>query len=196
MKHNLLSISRLCNKGFRVCFDAHACHVIYSNTNQAIYIGKRHGNLYVIHIDEIKFHNEPCLIANDVNDSWLWHRRLRHASMKTLSKLVENDFVVRLPKLKFDTDKICDACQFGKQVINSFKSKHLVSTFRSLELLHVDLFGPMYVISMGDKSYGFVIDLSLLMITLGSHGYIFLHIGMKHCIHSLSIARKFKMKKA
>ena len=38
-------------------------------------------------------------------------------------------------------------------------------------------------------------DLSLLMIILGSHKFIFLHIRMKHCIHSLDIARKFKTKK-
>ena len=62
-----------------------------------------------------------------------------------------------LPKLKFDKDKICDACQFGKQVRNFFKSKNLVSTSMPLELLHVDLFGPMDVLSMGGKSYGFVI---------------------------------------
>ena len=40
LKHNLLSISQLCDKSFRVCFDAHACHFIDSNTNQVIYIGK------------------------------------------------------------------------------------------------------------------------------------------------------------
>ena len=43
----------------------------------------------VIHIDEIVLNNESCLIANNVNDSWLWHRRLGHASMKTLSKLAK-----------------------------------------------------------------------------------------------------------
>ena len=77
--------------------------------------------------------------------------------MKTLSKLVKNDLVIRLPKLKFDKDKICNACQFGKQVRNSFKSKNLVSTSRPLELLHVDLFGPMDVLNMGGKSYGLII---------------------------------------
>ena len=71
--------------------------------------------------------------------------------------LWKNDLVIRLPKLKFDKDKICDACQFGKQVRNSFKSKNLVSTSKSLELLYIDLFRPMNGISMGGKSYGFVI---------------------------------------
>ena len=81
----------------------------------------------------------------------------QHASMKTLSKLVKNDLVIGLPKLTFNKDKICDACQFGKQARNSFKSKNLVSISRPLELLHIDLFGPMDVLSMGGKSYGFVI---------------------------------------
>ena len=57
LKHNLLSISQLCDKGFRVCFDAHACHIIDSNTNKVSYIGKRHENVYVIYIEEIGFNN-------------------------------------------------------------------------------------------------------------------------------------------
>ena len=55
------------------------------------------------------------MIANDVNDSWLWHRRLGHTSMKTLSKFVNNDLVIELPKLNFNKDKIYDACQFEKK---------------------------------------------------------------------------------
>ena len=102
LKYNLLSLSQLCDKDFRVCFDAHACHVIDSNTNQVIYIGKRHDSMYVIYIDEIVFNNESCLIANDVNDSWLWHKRLKHASLKTMSKLMKNDLVIEFLMLKFD----------------------------------------------------------------------------------------------
>ena len=131
------------------------CHQFKLQSNHLHW--KRHENVYVIYIDEIVLNNESCLIANDVNDSWLWHRRLGHGSMKTLSKLVKNDLVIRLPKWIFNKDKIFNACQFGKQVRTSFKSKNLVSTSRPLELLHIDLFGPMDVLSMGGKSYGFVI---------------------------------------
>ena len=110
LKYNLRSISQLCDKGYMVCFESNACHVINSTTNQIIYIGKRHENVYVIHIDEVVLNVESCLIANDVNDSWLWHRRRGRASMKTLSKLVKNDLVIGLPKLIFDKDKICVEC--------------------------------------------------------------------------------------
>ena len=113
--------------------------------------------MYVIYIDDINIHNESCLCVNVVNDSWLWHRRLGHASIKILSKLVKNDLVIGLPKLNLDKNKIYDACLFGKQVRSLLKPKNLVSTSRPLELLHIDLFGPMDVISMGGKSYGFVI---------------------------------------
>ena len=104
--------------------------------------------------------------------------------MKTLSKLVKNDLVIGLPKLKFDKDKICDACQFGKQVKNFFKSKNLVSTSRPLELLHVDLFGPMDVLSMGGKSYGFVIvdDYSrFTWVYFLTHKDEALHTFMRYC---------------
>ena len=66
LKYNLLSISQLCDKGYGICFESNACHVINSITNQIIYIEKRHENVYVIHIDEVVLNVESCLIANDV----------------------------------------------------------------------------------------------------------------------------------
>ena len=93
LKFNLLSISQLCEKGYKVNFEAHACYIINSNTNQIIYIENRHNNEYVIYIDKIMINNVLCLIVNDVNDSWLCHKRLGHASMRTLSKLVKNDYL-------------------------------------------------------------------------------------------------------
>ena len=81
-------------------------------------------------------------------------------------------------------DKICDVCQFGKQVRKSFKSKNLVSTSKSLELLYIDLFRPMNGISMGGKSYGFVIvdDYSrFTWVYFLAHKDEALHIFIKHC---------------
>ena len=104
--------------------------------------------------------------------------------MKTLSKLAKNDLVIGLPKLSFDKDKICDACQFGKQVRNSFKSKNYVSTSRPLELLNIDLFRPMDVLSIGGKSYEFVIidDYSrFTWVYLLAHKDEALHTFIKHC---------------
>lgn len=51
----------------------------------------------------------------------------------------------------------CDACQMGKQTQSSFKGKDIVSTFKPLHLLHMDLFGPTRTASIGGKRYAFVI---------------------------------------
>jgi len=51
-------------------------------------------------------------------------------------------FVIGLPKLKFEKDHICEACQKGKQIKNSFKLKNVVLSSKPPELLYMDLFGP------------------------------------------------------
>lgn len=53
------------------------------------------------------------------------------------------DVVVGLPETKFVKEKLCDARQKGKQTGVCFKLKNVISTTRTLELLHLDLFGPL-----------------------------------------------------
>ena len=77
--------------------------------------------------------------------------------MHHLNKLISKDLVIGLPKLKFEKDRLCDACQKGKQVKSSFKSKNVISTSKPLELLHLDLFGPSRIKSFGGNYYGLVI---------------------------------------
>jgi len=63
-----------------------------------------------------------------------------------------------LPKIKFEKDKLCDACKKGKQVKSSFHSKNVISTSKPSELLHMDLFGPSRIKSFGGNYYALVID--------------------------------------
>ena len=101
-----------------------------------------------------------CLMASDAkenNISLLWHRRLGYASMDLMSKLIIKDLVRGLPKVRFETNKLCDACQLGKQTRNSFRLKNIVSTSRPLELIHMNLFEPTRTTSLGEKKYGLVI---------------------------------------
>jgi len=100
--------------------------------------------------------NLTCLSAiND--DVMLWHNRLGHASLSLLSKLAFEDLVVGLPSIKYNDEKACDACARGKQVRTSFKLTNCVSTTQPLEMLHVDLCGPMRITSRGGKRYVLVI---------------------------------------
>ncbi|XP_070022553.1 uncharacterized protein [Nicotiana sylvestris] len=91
------------------------------------------------------------------DDAKLWHRRLGHASFTLVNKLVRKYLVHGLLKSSFKDHKVCDACVKGKQVRSSFKPKKEVSISRPLDLLHMDLCGPMRLPSRGGKKYIFVI---------------------------------------
>ena len=103
-----------------------------------------------------KSDNNQCFLSKD-NDPWPWHKRIAHINMEHLNKLISKDLVVGLPRLKFEKDKLCDACQKGKQTRASFKSKNIVSTTQPLQLLHMGLFGPSRVMSFGGSYYALAI---------------------------------------
>ena len=62
LKHNLLSISQLCDKGFKVVFECMNCHVIDVKTNKIIFFGHHHGNVYVVYLNDLSSSN-VCLMA-------------------------------------------------------------------------------------------------------------------------------------
>ena len=62
LKHNLMSISQLCDKGYKVVFESTMCNVL--NGDQLIFSGKRHGNIYLVSLDDL---NEKCLLAIENN---------------------------------------------------------------------------------------------------------------------------------
>ena len=142
LKHNLLSVSQLCDKGFKVSFSENKCSIFDSNKN-LIFEGNRDKNIYILNMTT---NNNPsmCLLAKE-KDPWLWHKRFCHINFKTINKISKSDLLKGLPKIKFKTENLCDACQLGKLTKFSFKSKKVISTLQPLELLHMDLFGPTQV---------------------------------------------------
>ena len=74
---------------------------------------KRYNNVYKACVLSLPQHHLTCLSALN-NDVMFWHKRLGHASLFLLSKLVSKDLVVKLPSIKYNDDKVCDACARGK----------------------------------------------------------------------------------
>jgi transposase InsO family protein len=62
-----------------------------------------------------------------------------------------------LTNVTFEKDRPCAACQAGKQVESAHHSKNIMTTSRPMELLHMDLFGPVAYLSIGGSKYGLVI---------------------------------------
>jgi hypothetical protein len=88
---------------------------------------------------------------------WLWHRRLAHVGMKNLHKLLKGEHILGLTNVHFEKDMVCSTCQAGKQVGVQHPHKNIMTTDRPLELLHMDLLGPIAYISIGGSKYYLVI---------------------------------------
>ena len=121
LKHNLLSISQLCDKWCKVVFESSNCEVIDINRNKTILTGHKLGNIYIFDLNDLSSCKVKCLAAMNTDESWLWHRRLGHIIKNILSKVFKNDLVKELSKITFDKDIICDVCQLGKQTQNFFQ---------------------------------------------------------------------------
>nr|GEX09003.1 ribonuclease H-like domain-containing protein [Tanacetum cinerariifolium] len=91
------------------------------------------------------------------NKSWLWHRRLNHLNFGTINDLARKDLVQGLPRLKFEKDHLCSACQLGKSQKYSHKPKSENTNFEILNTLHMDLCRPMRVQTINGRKYILVI---------------------------------------
>ena len=102
----MLSVSQLSDKDYKVIFDSDTCSIIDNFSDSIKFTRFRKENIYVIDLEKLDNQNESCLAAISKNNSWLWHRRLEHASMDTLSKLIRKDIIKGLPKLKYKKDRL------------------------------------------------------------------------------------------
>nr|GEV59938.1 retrovirus-related Pol polyprotein from transposon TNT 1-94 [Tanacetum cinerariifolium] len=75
--------------------------------------------------------------------AWLWHRRLSYLNFDHINLLSKKDIVIGLQKLKYVKDQLCLSCELSKAKRSSFKSKVVPSSKGRLNLLHMDLCGPM-----------------------------------------------------
>ncbi|GJX42509.1 putative ribonuclease H-like domain-containing protein [Tanacetum coccineum] len=104
-------------------------------------------------VNEFKCECQPY----GMSDAPIIEERLGHVNFKNLNKLVKGNLVRGLPSKIFQNDHTCVACQKGKQHKASCKAKSVSSISHSLQLLHMDLFGPTSVRSLNHKTYCLVI---------------------------------------
>ncbi|GJU64018.1 putative ribonuclease H-like domain-containing protein [Tanacetum coccineum] len=161
---NLFSVSQICDKKNKVLFTDSECLVLSSefklpDENQVLLKIPRQNNMYSFNLENIvPSGGLACLIAKATTDeSNKWHRRLGHVNFKNLNKLVKGNLVRGLPSKIFQNDHTCVACQKGKQHKASCKAKAVSSISHTLQLLHMDLFGPTSVRSLNHKTYCLVI---------------------------------------
>ncbi|GKE69332.1 retrovirus-related pol polyprotein from transposon TNT 1-94 [Tanacetum coccineum] len=157
LNHNLFSVGQFCDVDLEVAFRKSTCCIRDLKGNDLL-TGSRGTHLYSITLQETSTPNLICLMAKATSSqAWLWHRSLSQLNFDSINLLSKNDIVIGLPKLKFVKDHLCSSCELGKAKRKSFHTKTTPSSKRPLQLLHMDLCGPMWVESINGKKYVLVI---------------------------------------
>nr|GEY63651.1 ribonuclease H-like domain-containing protein [Tanacetum cinerariifolium] len=122
-------------------------------------IDNRGPDLYTICLQESTSSTPLCLMAKaSPTQAWLWHRRLSHLNFDYINPLSMKDVVIGLPNLKLVKDQLCSSCEVSKAKRILFKSKAVPSSKGRLNLLHMDVCGPMRVASINGKKYILIWD--------------------------------------
>ncbi|GJU08890.1 retrovirus-related pol polyprotein from transposon TNT 1-94 [Tanacetum coccineum] len=155
--HNLFFVGQFFDSDLKVAFRKHSCYVRDTDGVEIIK-GSRGSNLYTISVEDMMKSSPICLFSKaSKNKSRLWHQRLNHLNFGTINDLARKDLVQGLPRLKFEKDHLCSACQLGKRKKLTHKPKTENSNLEVLNTLHMDLCGPIRVKTINGKKYILVI---------------------------------------
>jgi hypothetical protein len=121
----------LSKMGYNCLFTDVGVTVFRRSDDSIAFKGVLDGQLYLVDFNDNKAELDTCLIAK-TNMGWLWHRRLAHVGMKNFHKLLKGDHILGLTNVHFEKDRICSACQAGKQVGVHHPHKNIMTTNRPL----------------------------------------------------------------
>ncbi|GKA49065.1 retrovirus-related pol polyprotein from transposon TNT 1-94, partial [Tanacetum coccineum] len=102
LKHNLISISQLCDANFNVLFTK-TQETIFNQNNEIMLIVPRRRYVYVVDMSSYNEESNACFFAKASSSiNWLWHKRLSHLNFKNINKLAKQNLVTGLPSLKME----------------------------------------------------------------------------------------------
>ncbi|KAJ9544678.1 hypothetical protein OSB04_024385 [Centaurea solstitialis] len=154
LKHNLISVSQLCDNGMDVMFKIKYCVMFKADALIEVMRANIRGDLYLLCFETLEAKEEIYLVSSVKNEeAWLWHTRFCHLNFHTIDKPVRLKLVNGLPDIKFENDHLCSPCVMGKLKRSCHKTKSDPSFDKPLQMLHVDPLGPIAKHSLNGKKY-------------------------------------------
>jgi hypothetical protein len=108
---------------------------------------KTPSDVYILNIEE-----EEKKFMSQIDESWLWHRRMGQIGFENLIKVSKKVVVRDMQKIIKPSKFVCRHFQHGKNTRVRFKTRGY-STSRPSELVHTNLYGPTRTKSMKGEHY-------------------------------------------
>jgi len=156
LRANLISLGKLTEIGHRVVMDDDEIAISKKNPPRLIMCVQRTANrLYKIELNAV----EPaCLLTSLGDQGWLWHGRLGHVNFNSLKQLADKEMAGGIPLIQ-KPDQVCQSCLVAKQTRTPFPHSTHWRADEPLELVHVDLCGPITPSTLsGNKYFMLLVD--------------------------------------
>ncbi|KAA0046125.1 gag-pol polyprotein [Cucumis melo var. makuwa] len=89
LKANLISVSQLCDQGYSMSFSKVSCVVVDEDNRVLMRRSRQAHNCY----HWISNNSDVCNSTKE-DQTWLWHRKLGHISLRSIDKAIKNEAVV------------------------------------------------------------------------------------------------------
>lgn len=147
---NLFSLLRALDSGHYATFYPDECTVRKIETNEIVLTAHRHEcGLFIV--DQIRDSTSPGLKQQRCAAYSVWHSRLGHPGQEKLK------LFLKYHQLNCDDDKNCEDCLLGKSTKSTFRSV-MRNALVPLELLHMDLVGPLPCSVRANNYFLMVVD--------------------------------------
>ncbi|KAJ9542558.1 hypothetical protein OSB04_029064 [Centaurea solstitialis] len=156
LPYNLFSSSQFCDSGYLVTQFVIGSTVKDEDGNEVL---RGNGHLYTTTFLAIPQQVESVILLAKATkeESCLWHQRLSHQNFKEINKLVSKHLVKGLPETWLIKDTLCSACGKEKMKRSLHPPKMETNCQHPLDMLHMDLCGPMRVEILAHKKYMLVL---------------------------------------
>jgi hypothetical protein len=155
LKHNLISVGQLTQKGYRVSFENNVCTIFDIPPSKMVIakIKMANNKMFPLHMkSEMMEKIGASFKASSKDQAWIWHLRYDHLNFKGLCLLQRNEMVRGLPPIQAPLSS-CESCILGKQHRKIFPKEMSYRAWAPLEIVHTDLCGPMKTPSLGGSIY-------------------------------------------
>lgn len=147
-KNNLLSVSQITKKGYKIIFDSHGAKVRRRDGTVAM-TAKEENGLYVV---EENATQNAMLHVEHYNPLIKWHHRLGHLNFNDVRKLKNKQTVIGINDKLNTSNPVCEVCQKGK--IHQLPYESSTRGEKDiLGLIHSDICGPFSTASLGGAKY-------------------------------------------
>lgn len=151
----LISVSTLIKKEFTVVFSRSGCEIRKPN-GVVVAVAGCHGNMYRLCTPERAMvcvqpsHTPNCLHT--------WHRRLGHRDPDVVRSISTNGLADGMKVVDCNVREVCQCCIKGKMARKPFPKQCDRGSKAILDLVHMDLCGPMASTPSGNKYFLSIVD--------------------------------------